>query len=156
MDEIMITNIADVPSEHKREHKEYEYYRRAILPGGTANQCALSVYEVPPGKAAYPYHYHSKNEEVFYIISGSGILKTPKGARAVSPGDFLFFPACENGAHKLTNNSETEPLVYIDFDTENDLEVAFYPDSGKLGVGGKNVPFRLFRTNTTVGYYDGE
>jgi len=156
MNEITVKRLEDVPSEHKHEHEKYEYHKRTIIPRGSAKQCTLSVYEVPPGKTAVPYHYHSKNEEVFYIMSGSGILKTPKGERTVSSGDFIFFPACENGAHKLTNNSETEQLVYMDFDTENDLEAVFYPDSGKIGIAGENIKFQLFKTNASVGYYDGE
>jgi len=155
MNNILIAQLDDVPSVHKNEYNEYEYYKKAIIPRGDAKQCTLSVYEIPPGKAAYPYHFHTKNEEVFYIISGSGLLKTQTGEKLVSSGDFMFFPACENGAHKLTNNSKTENLIYIDFDTENDLEVSFYPDSGKIGVWGKNIN-KVFRTDASVDYYDGE
>lgn len=67
----------------------------------------------------------------------------------------MFFPANENGSNKLTNTSESEMLIYIDFDTSNDLEVAFYPDSGKVGIWGKNIN-KLFKTNQHVEYYDGE
>ena len=52
----------------------------------------VSVYEIPPMKAAYPYHFHHNNEETFYIISGEGILRTPNGEREVGAGDLLFFP----------------------------------------------------------------
>ena len=62
------------------------------------------------------------------------ILKTPTGDRRVSAGDLLFFPASSEGAHKLTNTSATEKLVYIDFDVIRDLDVAIYPDSDKIGV----------------------
>ena len=156
MDKILQVKIQDVPSNHnKNQHDGYEYYRRDLVPMGSAKQCAISVYEVPPEKSAIPYHYHTKNEEAFYIISGNGLLKTPDGCKNVSAGDFLFFPANENGAHKLTNTSESEMLIYIDFDTSNDLEVAFYPDSGKLGIWGKNIN-KLFKTNQQVDYFDGE
>jgi uncharacterized cupin superfamily protein len=96
-----------------------------------------------------------KNEESFYIISGKGVLKTPLGDRSVSAGDFLFFPANEKGAHKLTNTSKTESLIYLDFDTYHDIDVAFYPDSGKIGVWGKNIN-QLYKTNDQVEYYKDE
>lgn len=110
---------------------------------------------MPPGKSAYPYHWHSKNEECFYILSGCGVLRTPEGERAVEAGNFLFFPANEAGAHRLTNSSDTNPLVYLDFDTFNDIDVAFYPDSGKIGVWGKGIN-RLYLSDKDVDYYEGE
>lgn len=155
MKEIIHTNIESVPAKHKSAHKEYEYYKRQLLPFGNAEQCNISVYEIPPGRSAYPYHYHTKNEEAFFIISGKGVLKTPAGEKEVSPGDFIFFPTDENGAHKLTNTSETERLVYLDFDTYNEIDVAIYPDSGKIGIWGKNIN-QVFKTNQQVDYYDGE
>jgi uncharacterized cupin superfamily protein len=71
----------------------------------------VSVYEIPPGKAAYPYHFHHKNEETFYILSGKGVLRTPDGERKVTAGELLFFPTGPEGAHKLTNTSQTEKLI---------------------------------------------
>lgn len=155
MSEIIHTKAADVAYKHKNEHEGYEYYKRELVPKGSAQQCAVSLYEIPPCKSAYPYHYHMKNEESFYIISGQGILKTPLGDKIVSAGDFLFFPAGEAGAHKLTNALETESLIYLDYDTYNDIDVAFYPDSGKIGIWGKNVN-QLYKTNHQVEYYKDE
>ena len=70
-------------------------------------------------------------------------------------GDLLFFPANADGAHKLTNLSESEPLVYLDFDVVHDVDIAVYPETGKLGVWGKNIN-RIWRQQDDVDYYDGE
>ena len=152
---IIHLNPQNIPPKHKNEHPAYEYFKRELIPKGQAEQCAVSLYEIPPGKSAYPYHYHTKNEEVFYILSGSGNLKTPSGDRAVSAGDVLFFPANEHGAHKLTNISDSEPLVYLDFDTYNNIDVTFYPDSGKIGIWGKGID-QVYQTERQVGYYQDE
>ena len=82
-------------------------------------------------------------------------MKTPEGEKTVSAGDLLFFPANSDGAHKLTNLSDTEDLVYLDFDVVHDLDVAVYPETGKLGVWGKNIN-RVWRQQDDVDYYDGE
>ena len=103
-------NIDDLPRKHKRGAEGYEFTRRDFLAVHEANTL-VRVYELPPGKSAYPYHYHLKNEETFFILRGEGLLRTPEGERAVKAGDLLFFPAGEDGAHKLTNTSETEMLV---------------------------------------------
>lgn len=145
----------DLPANHKAEHDGYEYYKKEFVPRGYAEKTMVSIYEIPPLKSAYPYHYHLKNEETFYIISGEGIVKTPNGEEPVSTGDFLFFPANQEGAHRLTNTSATEKLVYIDFDVIHDLDLAVYPDSRKIGVWGKNVN-KVYNLDADVDYYEGE
>ncbi len=140
---------------YKAEHPGYEYTKRIIVGKADSEHFDVSVYEVPPGKSAVPYHHHARNEEVFLILSGTALLKSPEGERVVAAGDFLYFPNNENGAHKLTNTSETERLVYADFDIRHDPEVAYYPDSDKVGVMDKGV-FTLFPRAEKVGYYEGE
>lgn len=148
-------NIEELSASHKAEREPYEYYKREFVPRGYAENTMVSIYEIPPQKSAYPYHYHLKNEETFYIISGEGILKTPAGERKVTAGDLIFFPASEAGAHKLTNTSTTEKLVYIDFDVIHDMDVTVYPDSQKIAVWGKNVN-RVYPLDANVDYYEGE
>ena len=147
-------NIDDLPRKHKRGAEGYEFTRRDFLAVHEANTL-VRVYELPPGKSAYPYHYHLKNEETFFILRGEGLLRTSEGVRTVKAGDLLFFPAGETGAHKLTNTSDTEMLVYIDFDIVHDLDVAVYSDSGKLGIWGKDTN-RIYRLDDDVDYYEGE
>ena len=134
-------------------HGDYEYTKRTFVRRGTGSTL-LCIYEIPPGKSAYPYHYHLKDEESFHILSGEGTLRTPQGERRVAAGDFLYFPAGPEGAHKLTNTG-TEALTYIDFDVIHDIDVCFYPDSGKLAVWGKDVN-RVYPVDANVNYYEGE
>lgn len=151
---VLHKSIDELEPRHKAGHEGYEYVRRQFVRRGEAGQCVVSVYEIPPGKSAYPYHYHANDEEVFFIISGQGLLRTPGGERAVRGGDLLFFPAGPGGAHKLTNNG-TEPLRYIDFDAVCGLDAAVYPDSGKIGIWGKGIN-QVYRQEDEAGYFDGE
>ena len=155
----LVTNAKDLTSTHKNIHERYEYFKKVILSGEKGNKCNVSVYEIPPGKSAYPYHYHFQSEEVFYIISGNAILRTPEGEVTVKAGDILAFPACEEGAHKLTNISESEMLIYIDFSTYHSPEVSFMPDSGKsviYGKGLKRIVYNNREVDCEVDYYEGE
>ncbi len=154
-DEAFVRRAETVECIHKSEHPGYESKRRVIVGKEDSEHFDVTVYEVPPGKAAVPYHYHMRNEEVFFILSGTGLLKSPEGERTVTAGDFLYFPNNEKGAHKITNVSETEPLVYADFDIRFEPEIAFYPDSDKVGVFGKGKRL-IFPVSKQVGYYDGE
>lgn len=151
---VLHAHIESLERRHVDDHSGYEFYRRRLMGRGDSGRCLVSVYEIPPGKSAYPYHYHLKDEEVFYIISGEGTLRTPGSERTVRAGELIFFPAGEGGAHKLTNTGR-ETLTYIDFDAVNDLDVAVYPDSGKLGVWGLDVN-QVFRRKDEVEYFEGE
>lgn len=155
MGQMKHSSIEELAQSHKAVHDGYEYFKRDFIPRGYAEKAMVSVYEIPPGKSAYPYHYHLKNEETFFILRGEGLLKCPGGDRPVRPGELIFFPVGQEGAHKLTNTSDTEPLVYIDFDVIHDMDVAIYPDSKKIGVWGKNVN-KVFPLDADVDYYDGE
>lgn len=155
MQNISINNLYDIEPKHKQEHEQFEYYKRELVPKSDSRKCAISFYEIPPGKSAYPYHYHTQNEECFYIISGSGLLKTPEGDKSVTGGNFVYFHPSEKGAHKLTNISTTENLVYLDFDTTNSVDVAIYPDSNKIGIWGNGID-QIFRISDSVDYYEGE
>lgn len=137
-------------------HPDYAYTRRILVKPTDGRQCAVAFYEISPGKSAYPYHWHVMNEEVFYIIRGEGLLQTPEGVRPVAPGDLIYFPACEAGAHKLTNTSQTQPLAYIDFDIVHSPEICFYPDSKKIGVFTKSGLSKIFRQSDEADYFDGE
>lgn len=151
----IVRHLATLTGKTREEHLHYTYTKKKVVGRSEAEKCVVSVYEVAPGKAAYPYHYHKNNEEVFYILQGEGLLQTPQGEQPVCAGDFLFFPAGEDGAHMLTNTSKTQTLAYIDFDTKSEPDVCVYPHSQKIAVWGSGVN-RVFRLQDSVDYYAGE
>jgi uncharacterized cupin superfamily protein len=72
------------------------------------NKMYCDIYEIPPGKTNWPLHYHTCNEEIFYIIEGFGEVVTESGVLTVKSGDILRFPAGEKGVHQLKNTSDSE------------------------------------------------
>lgn len=155
-DGILIVHEAELVPKRKAEHPDYAYIKREVTPRSRFSQCYVALYELPPHKANYPYHYHLANTETFYIRSGEGVLVTPEGEKSVRAGDFIVCPPGACGAHKLRNASETEPLRYIDFDTANSPDVVHYPDSGKTGVIERAKSSTFFRDADARDYYDGE
>lgn len=154
--EIKITNKDLIKPKHKSEHEPYEYYKYEVTERNKENQCYVAIYEIPPKKANYPYHYHVNNEEVFYIVSGDGVLETPEGNKRISAGDVIVCPPGEKTAHRLVNSSVSEKLVYFECDTVNVPDVAHYPKSNKVGiiVNGKSSVF--YNKDSNVEYYEGE
>ena len=165
MDEIIVTRMDKIRPIHHNEHEKYEYYRHDVTKREykyeaaspkEGNQTVVAFYTIPPGKSNYPFHYHTANEEVFYIISGCGILETPNGTRPVTAGDIIVCPVGQGGAHKITNSSSEADLTYLDVDTNNTPDIAFYPHTNKAGiraVGGIRANFNL---DSKVDYYDSE
>ncbi|MDD3242355.1 MAG: cupin domain-containing protein [Eubacteriales bacterium] len=155
-DSILITRRENVEPIHKAERPPYEYLKYEVTPRKDFDQCCVAVYEIPPGKAGYPYHCHLANTEVFYVLEGEGRLETPEGTRAVKKGDFIACPPGENGAHRLFNASQAEPLIYIDFDTANSPDIVHYPDSKKVGIIARGMESKFFQMRDEADYYDGE
>lgn len=165
MSKIIITNMSKITPKHQNEHKQYEYYKFEVTDGqekyevaspNEGNQTVAAFYMLPPGKSNYPFHYHTANEEVFYIISGCGILETFDGKHSLKAGDIVVFPVGEKGAHKITNSSETENLVYLDVDTNNTPDIAYYPHSNKVGIRAAGGIRDNYSLDSKIDYYDNE
>lgn len=107
---------------------------KTIIPAEESTKCRANFVELDPGNFAYGYHYHEANEEVFYIISGTGVVRTHEGEVQVKAGDVIAFPTGEKGSHVIANNSESGKLVYIDFGTTFSPEVVHLPDMNKIMV----------------------
>ncbi|HEV8343774.1 MAG TPA: cupin domain-containing protein [Candidatus Binatia bacterium] len=124
-----------------------------------AKKLGYSLFTVPPGKAAFPYHLHHTNEEMIYVFEGEGLMRIGKEEVKVSPGMFIAFPHGADHAHQLINTSDRD-LRYLCVSTMEYPEMAEYPDSNKVGAyvtgagdGGLRV---LYRKDDNVPYYDGE
>ena len=108
--------------------------------------------QLNPGQYSAPYHFHRHAEELFMIISGSAMLRTPKGIEIVNNGDLIFFEIGETGAHQLYNHTK-ETCVYLDIRTFIGFDVCEYPDSNKLFIA---PTYGIYDKDSQVGYFHGE
>ena len=125
-----------------------------------ARGIGCSLYEVPPGKTAFPNHYHCANEESIYVLEGTGTLHIGADQVAVGPGDYATFPVGPAHTHQLLNTGEV-PLRYLCFSTLIPTEVVGYPHSKKIGAmsfnsTGEQMVRIVVRESSVVDYYDGE
>src|SRR5918992_263203 len=65
-----------------------------------------SLFELPAGEAAYPYHFHYADEELLVVLRGRPTLRTPDGRRQLEEGEVVWFPLGEAGAHQLLNDTD--------------------------------------------------
>jgi uncharacterized cupin superfamily protein len=127
----------------------FRFSERSLRPEVGGDQIGCSVYDLPPGEQLWPFHGHVNNEEWAIVVDGSPTLRTPDGERELRAGDVVGFVQGEAGAHTFTNSRESVARIAI-FSTRRPGTV-FYPDSDKLGAGG-----RYFRRGDAVDYWEGE
>jgi uncharacterized cupin superfamily protein len=116
---------------------------------------------VPPGKAAFPYHTHTGNEEMIHIIGGAGVVRFGTEEVAVTAGSVIACPPGDEYAHQLINTGDAE-LRCLVVSTMAFPDICEYPDSNKVGaygtaaVGSKVGLRALYVRDRNVDYYDGE
>ena len=124
-----------------------------------AERLGLSLWELPAGEAAYPYHYHLAEEELLLVLDGRPSLRTPDGWRDLQQGEVVAFLRGEHGAHQLVNHTENT-VRFLAFSTSGEPDIVIRPDSGTLGAyerlpNGSGLR-AVFRMGDNVDYYDGE
>lgn len=154
-----VPNINEPLFDEPREHDGFRALRARLSRQAGAERLGLSLWELPPGEAAYPYHYHLAEEELLLVLDGRPTLRTPGESRDLRAGELVSFPRGERGGHQVVNRTE-ETVRFLAISTSGEPDVVIYPDSGKLGAferlpegGGLRA---LFRVGDTVDYYDGE
>lgn len=150
MSEVNLFDVALAKDEDDAPGYELSYARVAPMLG--AEKLGLSVYELAPGQSICPYHYETGEEEWLIVLAGEPTLRTPDGERRLRPWDIAFFPAGEEGAHKVTNTTDTTVRVAM-WSNRANPNTSVYPDSGKVGAW---PPGKLFRLADAVEYFDGE
>src|SRR5438309_4190532 len=74
-----------------------------------AKKLGCNLTAVPPGKRAYPFHSHRLQEEMFYVLEGTGEVRIGAETFPIRVGDII---ACPTGgpetAHQIVNSGKTE------------------------------------------------
>ena len=115
-----------------------------------ARKLGYNVTAVPPGKRAFPCHNHTVNEEMFFVLEGTGEIRIGEARYPIRAGDVIACPpGGEDTAHQIVNTGGSE-LKYLAVSTMSRPEVVEYPDSGKFGLmadlpGRGDAPSSLFR-----------
>jgi len=150
-----VVNIEDLPLEHFQKGSGFESHCVRIAPLVGGKDLGYSYDVVPPGKRSCPFHSHRGEEEMFFIIRGSGTLRYGQETRQIRAGDVI---ACPTGgpetAHQIINDSDAE-LVYLSISTRLPVEVCEYPDSNKIGAFGGGLR-HLTSTAAHVDYWTDE
>ena len=154
-----VVNIDELSLERFEKGTKFACDAVRVGPLVGAKDLGYSYDVVPPGKRSCPFHSHRAEEEMFFIVRGSGTLRYGNETRKVRAGDFICCPTGgADTAHQIVNDSSAE-LAYISVSTMMPAEVCEYPDSGKVGAFGGTGDSRLrHMTEMAAGvdYWKGE
>ena len=93
-----VVNIDDVALEHFEKGDKYESRGVRIGPLVGAKDLGYSYDIVPPGKRACPFHSHRAEEEMFFIVKGTGTLRYGTEARKIRAPGFAHLSAMDEMA----------------------------------------------------------
>jgi uncharacterized cupin superfamily protein len=106
---------------------------------GTAagtQQVGLKRMQVAPGKRSTPAHTHSGEEEIFFVLAGSGLSWQAGATYDIVAGDCLVH-LCEGPAHTLV--AGPDGLDVLVFGERTESEACYLPRAGVSWLGSSWV-----------------
>lgn len=157
-----ILHLDDVELEQHAHGEKFEARDGTIAERVGAKLLGYSLTVVPPGKRAWPFHNHHVNEEMFFILEGTGVVRIGAEEHAVRAGHVIACPPGDaSTAHQLVNTGEVD-LRYLSVSTALPHEIVEYPDSGKVMIRAADAagaPRRFYYRGDLKApreYWDGE
>lgn len=160
-----LVHVDDLAFVDRGHGEQYAGRVAAIAPLIGARKLGYRMVEILPGKRGWPFHHHYVNEEMFFILEGSGELRHGDQRHDIRAGHVIAAPpGGPDVAHQLINTG-TETLRYLAVSTMEQPDVFAYPDSDKFGLYVGSAPggpeserqFEYFgRKSSQLDYWDGE
>lgn len=149
----MVMNLDEVPPIEHLLGEHWGARFRKMTPSMHARGGKLGVNWIclPPGRACVPFHAHQREDEVFWILSGTGLLRYGDEVQRIRAGDCIACPAGTGIAHQIANDSDAD-LIYLAIGGNDPDEVCTYPESGKVLIRSLKQIGRM----TATEYMDGE
>jgi len=130
-----VVNLDQAQEIDEREGAHWGGTCKIMTPSMRARGGSLGVnwIRLPPGRCGCPFHGHQREDEVFFVLSGRGVLRYGDTVQELRAGDCVSCPAGTELAHQVGNPFDHD-LVYLAIGPHDPHEVCFYPDSGKVMV----------------------
>ncbi len=135
----MVVHWDDVPAVElgRGEPRELRGRRRRLGAAAQAPRLGLSRYELGPGERGMPMHAHADEEELFFVLAGSGTSLIDGAAHAVGAGDTILHPA-GGPAHALVAGAEG--IDVLAFASGSDTSLTWLPRPNVMFAGPRWLP----------------
>ncbi len=134
-----VVNRTDV-DEREVAEGDIAFRRRRLGAAAGAQRIGASVYAVPPGARQMPVHVHGDEEEIFFVLAGSGLgyeHRSSDPAYEVGPGDAVVHRPDGRPHTFLAGDDGLELLA---FGSGSDTSITFLPRAGVMWCGPRWVP----------------
>lgn len=133
----MIVDWNDVPWE-AHEHGVLRFERQALSRARGGAGATLSRYRIAPGQRSMPQHVHVDEEELFFVLNGSGLSWQADAVHEVRAGDLIVHLA-DRAPHTLLASSD-EPLEVLAYASGSATQLTLLPRAGVAWVGSRWLP----------------
>jgi len=90
-------------------------------------QFGVNLVTLEPGAMSALRHWHTREDEFVYVLSGELVLVTDGGEQILRAGDCAGYPAGKADAHHMFNRSKA-PAQYLEVGSRFEDDYAFYPE----------------------------
>ncbi|WP_293145122.1 MULTISPECIES: cupin domain-containing protein [unclassified Microcoleus] len=97
----------------------------------------VNLVRLAPGSCSALRHWHSRQDELVYVLEGEVTLITNAGEEVLQPGMAAGFPAGDADGHHLVNRSNAD-VVYLEIGDRTSGDLANYPDDDLIAKAGDN------------------
>jgi uncharacterized cupin superfamily protein len=115
---------------------------------GGLTQFGAYVETLQPGSRSSDRHWHEREDEFLFMISGEATVIEEDGAHVLHPGDAACWRAGVANAHQVVNRSGA-PCTYLIVGTRVTHDVCHYPDLGKI-LHTEGETWRMVRDDGTL------
>src|SRR5437773_6875811 len=87
--------------------------KRALGDALGLTKIGVHLTTLPPGKESSMRHFHTREDEMVYVVEGEVVLRTDEGEQLLTAGTCAGFPAGSQNGHQLVNRSD-RPARYLE------------------------------------------
>jgi uncharacterized cupin superfamily protein len=126
--------------------------RKKLGDAAGLTQYGVNLLRLPPGVWSSQRHWHTKQDEFIYVVSGEVVLVTDEGEEILTPGDSAGFKAGEENGHHLQNRGGAD-AVLLEIGTRipddggaySDIDMAFQLGGKAMYTHKDGTPYTDFK-----------
>jgi len=101
--------------------------KRALGDALGLTKIGVNLSTLLPGKESSMRHYHTREDELIFVVEGEVVLRTDEGEQTLTAGTCAAFAAGSTNGHQMVNRSD-RPARYLEISNRDPEDTAAYPD----------------------------
>lgn len=101
--------------------------KRALGDALGLTKIGVNLTTLPPGKESSMRHWHTREDEMVFVLEGEVVLRTDEGEQVLTAGMCAGFPAGSRNGHQVVNRSN-RPARYLEISNRDPEDSAEYSD----------------------------